>query len=174
MSKTITHLHVFAINACSSRGMLRAGDMMFPCLLGKNGRTHQKREGDGKSPIGRWKLEVLNFRPDKLLRLRTRLPARALKKRDGWCDANGNRNYNRPIRLPFEASHEILWRDDEAYDLLVTTDHNQRPRTQGGGSAIFFHVIRKGATGTEGCIALSEKHLRAVLSLCSRHTYLVI
>ena len=68
----------------------------------------------------------------------------------------------------------MLWRDDQAYDLLVTTNHNQRPRIQGGGSAIFFHVIRKDARGTEGCIALSEKHLRIVLSLCGPRTQLVI
>ncbi len=148
--------------------------MMFPCLLGKNGRTHQKREGDGKSPVGCWKLEKLNYRPDKIGKPRSLLSSRGLKKSDGWCDAKGHRNYNRAVKLPLSASHEELWRQDEAYDLMVTTNQNQRPRRQGGGSAIFLHVIRKGATGTEGCIALSEKHLRIVLANCRQKTDLVI
>ena len=102
------------------------------------------------------------------------LPTRRLKQSDGWCDAKGHRLYNRAVALPLAASHEKMWRKDGAYDLVVTTNHNQRPRKQGGGSAIFLHVIRKGATGTEGCIALSEKHLRILLGLCSRKCYLVI
>ena len=107
-------------------------------------------------------------------RPRTGLPIRALKKADGWCDAIGHRCYNQPVRLPFQASHEALWRGDEAYDLLITTDHNQRPRIQGRGSAIFLHVIRPGAIGTEGCVALSAKHLRIVLERCGPKTYVVI
>jgi L,D-peptidoglycan transpeptidase YkuD (ErfK/YbiS/YcfS/YnhG family) len=142
--------------------------------LGENGRTHRKREGDGKSPVGRWKLEILNYRPDKMGRPITRLAARPLLKSDGWCDAAGHPAYNRPVKLPFAASHEDLWRKDEAYDLMVTTDHNQRPRIQGAGSAIFLHVIRQGTKGTEGCIALSQRHLRIVLGQCSKNTFLII
>jgi L,D-peptidoglycan transpeptidase YkuD (ErfK/YbiS/YcfS/YnhG family) len=174
VSKAIAHLHVFVINASSSKGVLRIGHAQFPCFLGKNGKTHQKREGDGKSPVGRWKLERLNYRPDEMIRPLSKISMRAMNKTDGWCDEAGNRSYNRSIKLPFSASHEELWRKDEAYDLVVTTNHNQRPRKQGGGSAIFLHVIRKGANETEGCIALSEKHLRIVLARCGRKTYLVI
>lgn len=97
-----------------------------------------------------------------------------MRKDDGWCDAKGHKDYNRPVRLPFGASHESLWRNDEAYDLLVTTNHNQRPRIQGAGSAIFLHVWRTSATGTEGCVALKPADLRKVLMGCSKRTYLVI
>jgi L,D-peptidoglycan transpeptidase YkuD (ErfK/YbiS/YcfS/YnhG family) len=148
--------------------------MEFPCLLGKTGRTHLKREGDSKSPIGKWKLETLNHRPDKMGRPFSKLQTRALKKSDGWCDAKNHGQYNRAVKLPFKPSHEDMWRGDEAYDLVVTTNHNQRPRKLGGGSAIFLHLIREGATGTEGCIALSEKHLRIVLAHCGPKTQLVI
>ncbi len=150
------------------------GHSSFPCLLGKSGRRFGKREGDGTSPKGIWKLEQLYYRPDKMGRLLSKLNTKALKPIDGWCDAGGHGQYNHFVALPFKASHEKLWRQDQAYDLVATTNHNQRPRKQFGGSAIFLHVINKGATGTEGCIALSEKHLRQVLSRCSRHTYVVI
>ena len=150
------------------------GHSTFPCLLGKSGRRFAKREGDGASPKGIWKLEQLYYRPDKMGKPPSTLNTRALRPSDGWCDAAGHGKYNRYVALPFKASHEKLWRKDRAYDLVVTTNHNQHPRKQFGGSAIFLHVINAGTTGTEGCIALSEKHLRQVLSRCSRHTYVVI
>jgi L,D-peptidoglycan transpeptidase YkuD (ErfK/YbiS/YcfS/YnhG family) len=171
VSGIITHLHVRAINPSSSRGVLVIGGLHFACLLGKNGRTHRKREGDGKSPVGRWKLGQLYYRSDKMGHVKG---ARSLKPGDGWCDATGHGRYNRPVSLPFAASHEGMWRKDEAYDLVCLTDHNQRPRIQGLGSAIFFHLWREGASGTEGCIALAEADFRKVLTLIKGTAYLVI
>ena len=104
----------------------------------------------------------------------SKLPTKPLRKNDGWCDAKGHKDYNCHVKLPFPASHESLWRNDEAYDLIVTTSHNQRPRVQGAGSAIFLHVWRQGATSTEGCVALKAADLRKVLAACSKATDLVI
>ena len=174
MSKIITYLHVRAINACSSQGRLIFGHTHFPCLLGKTGMRFRKHEGDGASPIGSWQLENLYYRPDKMLRPLSGLNTKPMSEVDGWCDAQGNFAYNRAVKLPFHASHERLWRNDNAYDLVVTTNHNQRPRIRGFGSAIFFHAIGKNAKSTEGCIALREKHLRFILNNCSRKTLLII
>lgn len=174
MSKLITHLHVFARNACASRGALKVGNSVFFCLIGRTGRRYGKREGDGASPKGKWKLTQLYYRPDRMGRPYFPSNAKALKPTDGWCDAAGHGQYNRFVTLPFNASHENLWRNDQAYDLIFTTDHNLRPRRQFGGSAIFLHVINAGASRTEGCIALSKKDLLQVLRRCSRQTYLVI
>jgi L,D-peptidoglycan transpeptidase YkuD (ErfK/YbiS/YcfS/YnhG family) len=154
--------------------VLKIGQSYFPCLLGKSGRHFAKREGDGASPIGTWKIEQLYYRPDKMHRPLTALNCKPMSPKDGWCDAANHGHYNRHVALPFSASHENLWRNDKAYDLIATTNHNQRPRIKGFGSAIFLHVINPGATRTEGCIALSEKHLRQVLQRCGRRAYLVI
>jgi L,D-peptidoglycan transpeptidase YkuD (ErfK/YbiS/YcfS/YnhG family) len=154
--------------------VLKIGQTTFPCLLGKAGRRHVKREGDGASPIGRWKLEQLYYRPDKMLKPQTAMKSKPMRPNDGWCDAKTHRSYNRHVALPFAAAHEKLWRLDQAYDLVCTTNHNQCPRKQDSGSAIFLHVINQGATGTEGCIALSQKHLRMVLARCAAKTYLVV
>jgi L,D-peptidoglycan transpeptidase YkuD (ErfK/YbiS/YcfS/YnhG family) len=154
--------------------VLKIGSTTFPCLLGKAGRRFAKREGDGASPIGKWKLEQLYYRPDKMAKPRTALRCKPMKPTDGWCDAKFTGAYNRHVSLPYKGSHEDLWRKDSAYDVMVTTNHNQRPRIQNRGSAIFLHIINQGAKGTEGCIALSEKHLRNVLGRCSKHTYLMI
>jgi L,D-peptidoglycan transpeptidase YkuD (ErfK/YbiS/YcfS/YnhG family) len=174
VSESITYLHVYARNACSSHGVLKIGSTSFPCLLGKSGKSFAKREGDGASPRGIWKLEQLYYRPDKMGSPKTALSCKPMQPIDGWCDAKFNGAYNRHVALPFKASHENLWRKDGAYDLIVTTNHNKRPRIQNHGSAIFLHVMNPGATYTEGCIALSEKHLRYILRHCSKRTYLVI
>ena len=82
----------------------------------------------------------------------------------GWCDAPGDRNYNRQVTLPYPASAETLWRDDGLYDLVLVLDHNHRPRVQGAGSAIFVHVARPGHRPTEGCIALTRADLVQLLA----------
>lgn len=171
MVKTITYLHICAISDRSNTGTLRLGNLSFPCLLGKNGRSFKKREGDGKSPRGLWQLTHLYFRPDKTRKFACGLP---LKPDDGWCDAPQHKSYNRKVKLPFAASHEELWRKDEAYDILGITDHNQRPRLRGGGSAIFLHLWREGATGTEGCIALKRRDMEILLKHIKGKAYLVI
>ncbi len=174
MIPRITHLHIFAISDRANRGWLVMGNLRFPCLLGKNGRSFFKREGDSKSPHGRWRLVKLHFRSDRMAGVRSLLPTTRLKPDDGWCDAPGNKAYNQKVRLPLTASHENLWRADSAYDLLVTTSHNTKPRKHGGGSAIFLHVIANDASFTEGCIALKAQDLKLVLSRCAARTYLMI
>jgi L,D-peptidoglycan transpeptidase YkuD (ErfK/YbiS/YcfS/YnhG family) len=98
------------------------------------------------------------------LRPRTALPLRAIGPRDGWCDDPIDRNYNRPVRLPYVPSTESMMRADPLYDIVFVLGHNDRPRMRGRGSAIFIHVARPGYTPTEGCIAFSMKDLRAVVN----------
>jgi L,D-peptidoglycan transpeptidase YkuD (ErfK/YbiS/YcfS/YnhG family) len=167
VSKTITCFHIRAISNSASRGVLQVGGRSFRCILGKNGRTHLKREGDGKSPKGKFKVLSLAYRPDRIRRPHPSLPTKALSPNQGWCDDAQSGRYNRPVLLPCARSHEALWRDDCCYDILGFTDHNQRPRVKGLGSAIFLHVFRPGQIGTEGCIALSQKDLSRVLAFGS-------
>jgi L,D-peptidoglycan transpeptidase YkuD (ErfK/YbiS/YcfS/YnhG family) len=86
----------------------------------------------------------------------------------------GDRNYNRLVNLPYGAAHEELRRADELYDIVIETSHNRRPRIQGRGSAIFFHLARPDYSPTAGCIALSRQDMLKVLGFCSRATKLVI
>ena len=34
----------------------------------------------------------------------------------GWCEVPDDRNYNRPVRIPYGASHETMRRADRLYD----------------------------------------------------------
>lgn len=155
---------VQSLSRAAARGWLSWGPFRVPCALGGAGQRVLKREGDSATPIGRWPLQRALFRPDQLGRPRTRLPTRALRRHDGWCDSPGDRNYNRPVRLPYGASAEEMWRRDGIYDLVVVLGYNDRPRRRGAGSAIFLHLARDGMTPTAGCIALRRADARRLVA----------
>ena len=151
------------VSAAATRGVVRLGGLAFPCALGRSGRSPRKREGDGATPVGRWRLMAVLYRPDRGRRPPSGLPVRPIRPDDGWCDAPADRNYNRPVRHPYPASAERLWRNDDLYDLVVVLSHNARPRVRGAGSAVFMHLARPGYRPTAGCIALRRPHLMRLL-----------
>lgn len=160
----------------SADGVLRVGDQEFRCALGVNGviDANDKTEGDGKSPAGRWRLRYVMYRADHRPCPHTKLPVTTISFSDGWCDDPNHPDYNRPVRLPFDASHEKLYRDDDAYNIVVVLGHNDDPPVPGKGSAIFMHVAKPDYRGTEGCVALAEPDLETVLSLVEYETYITI
>lgn len=151
-----------------SKGTVTLGALTFACSLGREGRSARKREGDGATPTGTWQVVGLLYRADRAPRPRGGLPMRRITRDDGWCDASGDRNYNRTVRHPYPASAERLWRDDGLYDVIAVLAHNRVPRVQGRGSAIFMHVARPGYLPTEGCIGLALPHLRRVVAALAR------
>lgn len=161
----ITHLSVRVIGAAARRGRLEGGGLSLPCTLGRSGLSARKREGDGATPRGRMALLHGFYRPDvHRIRPRTALPLRALRPDDGWGDAPADRNYNRPVRRPYPASHEALWRADGLYDLVLVLDWNLTPRARGRGSAIFLHLSRPDGGPTAGCVAVSPAHMRRLIA----------
>ena len=132
---------------------------------GKAGVAADKREGDHASPAGVFPLLRAFYRPDRLTAPKTALPLAALKPSDGWCDDPADRNYNRLVTLPYPASHEVLWRDDGLYDLIVVIGYNTDPIVPGKGSAIFLHCASPDFAGTEGCIAMAREVLVPLLGL---------
>src|SRR5690606_20678059 len=141
---------------CLTRGHLIAGNQVFPVALGRGGIRADKREGDGGTPRGRFKLLRLWGRADRLPRPQSLLPIRRITKDVGWCEDPRDRNYNRPVKLSPASAADRLWRDDHLYDLIVELDHNARPRIPFRGSAVFVHFARKDFTPTAGCVALKR------------------
>lgn len=151
-------------------GRLECGARSYRCALGRGGVTSAKREGDGCTPSGQFSLRRVLYRPDRISAPVTSLPIDSLAPNQGWCDDPRHRDYNRQVQLPFSASHEKLWRDDNLYDVIVILGHNDNPPVAGKGSAIFMHVASSEYLPTEGCVALSLPHLLEVLTLCGRDT----
>jgi L,D-peptidoglycan transpeptidase YkuD (ErfK/YbiS/YcfS/YnhG family) len=150
-----------------SDGRFDLGGRIVRCVLGKGGviAAADKREGDGATPLGVWPIRRLLYRPDKAPPPYTALAVHAIQPHEGWCDAPGDAAYNRPVRLPYGASAERLWRDDEVYDLVGVLGHNDDPPISGMGSAIFLHLTRPDHRPTEGCVALDRADLLTLLSL---------
>lgn len=168
MNQTVQTLHVRALSARQRKGVVIAGNLRVPCILGRTGRTWRKREGDGATPCGSWPMRHALMRPG--IRMRSLLGRRVIRRDDGWCDDPRDPNYNRPVKLPYAASHEAMWRNDELYDVLMVLGYNDRPRRRGLGSAIFFHLADPKGRPTAGCIAVSRKDMMKVLALCGPGT----
>lgn len=147
-----------------NQGWLCADTMCLPVALGRSGIKANKREGDGGTPRGTFRLKRLWWRKDRLPRPLTALPARPIGRQDAWSEDPADRRYNRPVlRRPGEPG-DRLWREDALYDLIVEIDHNDRPRISGRGSAVFIHLARPGFSPTAGCVGLQKSRFLRLLA----------
>ena len=169
------HLTVRARPGNRLQGLLNAGGTVFPCALGRGGIVSLKQEGDGGTPRARMRILGGYYRRDHLVSPRsTRLPMGAITPKLGWCEVPGDRNYNRPVKMPYAASHETMRRADGLYDICIVLDWNIRPRLRGRGSAIFFHLARDGFTPTQGCVAVTRQVMERLLPYLSTRTILSV
>ena len=157
------------INVTQRRGAASLADLHFgphraTCALGAGGVSLQKAEGDQKTPIGQFELRRLWLRPDRVRLPLTRFPIHYISPKSGWCDDSKSLFYNRPIELPFAASHEKLWRQDGLYDVFFELGYNDvRPKPE-KGSAIFLHLQKNNFQPTLGCVAVSWRSLDFILA----------
>lgn len=177
MAGTTIH-ELTVVGSGDARGRLSwetpTGRESIPCALGRSGIRAAKVEGDGATPVGRFPLRRALYRPDRIAAPVSSLRVDPIDPEDGWCDAPDDPAYNRPVRLPYPASHETLWRDDGLYDVIVVVGHNDDPVVPGAGSAVFLHCIRPGGGATAGCVAVDRAVLIALLAYCDTGTELVI
>jgi L,D-peptidoglycan transpeptidase YkuD (ErfK/YbiS/YcfS/YnhG family) len=142
--------------------------------LGRSGIKANKREGDGATPAGRYRLVRIWWRPDRIPRPRTLLPVTPIGVLDGWCEDASDRRYNRAIRMKPGQPGDRLWRSDALYDLIIEIDHNRRPRISGRGSAVFVHVARADLAPTAGCISLPINTLKQLIPRLGPRTTITI
>lgn len=158
------------------------GSARLRCAIGRSGISRHKREGDGATPTGTFGIVEVWVRRDRvaaggrhLAALRASgVPVQWIRPDDGWCDAVGDRNYNRAVRHPYPVSAERMWREDGLYDVVVVLDYNIAPRAQGRGSAIFLHCARPDYAPTEGCIALAKRDVLRLLARLGRGGRIVV
>jgi L,D-peptidoglycan transpeptidase YkuD (ErfK/YbiS/YcfS/YnhG family) len=145
-------------------GRVVMGGLVFRGALGSGGVRRDKQEGDGATPAGLLPLRRVFYRADRVKSPDCAVPVEPIVPTDGWCDDPTHADYNRIVRLPHEAHHEELWRQDGLYDLIGVLGWNDSPVQRGRGSAIFLHVARPDYGPTEGCIALALGDLRHLLA----------
>ena len=98
----------------------------------------------------------------------------SINKRMGWCDDSLSKKYNKIITFPFTHKAERLYLKRNIYDILISTNYNDKPTIKYKGSAIFLHIAKKNYTSTEGCITIKKKDMLFLMTKISKKTKLVI
>ncbi|MEL6235287.1 MAG: L,D-transpeptidase family protein [Pseudomonadota bacterium] len=132
----------------------------FACAIGRGGIRDDKREGDGATPAGVFRLRGVFLRRD-----RHAGPWPAIGPQLRWSDDPRDPGYNAPFRSFAPAySAERLHRPDPLYDYVAALDHNWPDPLPGAGSAIFLHVWRRPRHPTEGCVAFAPGDIAWILA----------
>jgi L,D-peptidoglycan transpeptidase YkuD (ErfK/YbiS/YcfS/YnhG family) len=162
------HKHWLIINL-NKKYFLKAGNKVYPCQIGAGGFkiVAKKVEGDKTTPIGKWRLEKLYYRPDRVLRPKSKnkntLKIQRITKYCGWCDDIRSNFYNKYLNINDPLSPKIgfekLWREDNVYDIVIQISHNTNPTIKNKGSAIFIHCSFEDFRSTAGCITLKKRDL---------------
>jgi L,D-peptidoglycan transpeptidase YkuD (ErfK/YbiS/YcfS/YnhG family) len=132
--------------------------------IGKNGFAlpNQKKEGDGKSPTGIFRLGKL-FSYEK--QYNTLLENQQTTKEDKWIDDINSPDYNKHVSGATEAkSYENLLLNNDIYKYCTVIEYNTNPVVKGNGSAIFFHLALRPASFTLGCVAIQEKYMKLMIN----------
>ncbi len=145
-----------------------------PATNGQNGFAPpgQKREGDGKTPSGIFKIAYAFGYGTSC---DTGLDYRQATEKDVWIDDPRSDDYNRWITgSPGNYSHEKMKRKDHLYKYGMVVKYNMNPIVKGKGSAIFIHMWRAPDKPTAGCIAVSEETIQKLLAFLDKREQPVI
>ena len=144
------------------------------CAIGKRGITLKKEEGDKKTPKGAFTFKSIFYRKDRISKLKSILKKNVIKKNMGWCDDVNSNLYNKMIKFPFNFSAEKLWLKNNVYDVIIVINYNLKSTKKNKGSAIFLHIASRKYDSTEGCIAVSKKDLKYLLTYIKKNTKIII
>ena len=125
----------------------------------------EKKEGDGRSPAGVFRLPAA-FGRTKTAPSGLRLPWFSCTDTLRGVDDIQSKYYNQIVdeaAVPDKDwnSAEIMRREDGLYDLGLLISHNAE-RMAGGGSCNFLHIWKGPGQGTAGCTALALEHVQQI------------
>ena len=84
----------------NNKHFLKVGKKSYKCQIGEGGlkKAVKKTEGDKTTPIGKWYLKEVYYRPDKVFRPKFKkkkaLKINKITKDCGWCDDISSYKYN--------------------------------------------------------------------------------
>lgn len=163
-------------------GWVAAG-IAAPVVIGRNGAAWGlglngprsdgpvKREGDGRSPAGVFRVgTVFGY----AAHADTAMPYRALSATDYCVDVSGAAQYNRIVdakvvgAAAVRGSTEPMRRDihahgDQAYRLGFDIEQNPQAEPS-GGSCIFGHLWKSPTSPTAGCTAMTPPTMQALVA----------
>ena len=144
------------------------------CAIGKRGIGTKRKEGDLITPKGKFKVNYIMYRKDRVHNLKSKIKVIPIKKDMGWCNDASSHRYNKLIKFPFKYSAERLYRKDSTYDIILVLNYNLNPIRKGKGSAIFIHIAKKNSKKTLGCVAVSRKDLKKIIKKIKKSTIIHI
>lgn len=141
------------------------------CIYGKNGFSLDRKEGDGTTPIGIFRVLYAFGMEDKI---NSKLEYRQIKETSYFsCDSSKENEYNTWVESISKVKGEHLIEYPKQYHYGLVFNFNCNPKILGKGSAIFLHV--KGDKNyTEGCVAIDEESMKKILKMIENGTYMVI
>ncbi|MGE7761656.1 L,D-transpeptidase family protein [Peribacillus sp. NPDC097895] len=133
-------------------------------VIGKNGFTKSKKEGDGKSPVGIYSFGTAfgsKTKPEGV-----KMGYKKTTKYDYWIDDQTSKDYNK--WKTYKGNPEGKWKsfermNHELYKYGAVINYNTNPIIKGKGSAIFLHIWRGETKPTAGCTATAEKNVLSLL-----------
>lgn len=149
-------------------------DIKTNAYIGRNGVTIDKKEGDGKTPIGEFELGSIlgihktNPNPNGLKYMQ-------ITKDMYWVDDPKSKYYNRLVNIS-EVKKD--WNSAEhlidypiQYEYLIEIKANPK-NIPGKGSAIFLHCSNNEPTA--GCVAVSREIMKQLIENINRQTKIKI
>ena len=137
----------------------------YPARLGGNGLSANRREGDGTTPAGTFRIHRTMYGNESNPGVRFRYVR--VRCGDWWNEDASSPTYNTFQRVgcgarpPFSIKSDGMWQNRRAYPYLAVVEFNMRPVVRGRGSGIFLHAQTGGPTN--GCVSLPRSDLRRVL-----------
>ncbi len=127
-----------------------------------------KKEGDGKSPAGIFRLSSAFGLAEPAQMSSLKLPYQQLTVDVECVDDVKSTHYNSIVdrqrtAQPDWDSSEKMRAVGNPYRLGIVVEHNTHPRQPGGGSCIFMHLWQDNQTGTSGCTAMAPKNMETLL-----------
>jgi D-alanyl-D-alanine dipeptidase len=127
----------------------------------------QKKEGDGRSPAGIFRLTyAFGYAPPEDVR-QIKLPYIQCTSSVECVDDTNSAYYNiivdrhKVAKVDWKSSEKMRMSDDE-YKLGVFVAHNASPTEPGAGSCVFMHIWKEPGHPTSGCTAMSEGSIDSV------------
>jgi L,D-peptidoglycan transpeptidase YkuD (ErfK/YbiS/YcfS/YnhG family) len=137
----------------------------YPARLGWNGLSADRREGDGTTPTGTFRIHPTMYgnEPNPGVAFRYR----RVRCGDWWNEDPSSPTYNTFQHVacgrapPFRTPSPGMWESPTAYPYLAVIEFNMHPVVPGRGSGIFLHA--QTGRATNGCVSLRRSDLLRVL-----------
>lgn len=131
--------------------------------IGENGITKDKKEGDGKTPLGRFNLGIVLGTHTKISN-KNNVEYKQITENMYWVDDYNSEYYNKLVDVSKvkkdwnSAEHLIEYKTQYEYLIEIKTNPNN---IKGKGSAIFLHCSNNNKT--KGCIAVNKNTMEKIV-----------